>query len=167
MPPFRVTEPTPGGWPSGTPSTRAGCFPTSAFVPAALSRGFLHIRRRTVDIPRFSARPSSPRPRGRVLPRHFRRVRSVTSRISGIVGIVTNVPVHDSPSVCPCPHAINRRFGRVSWGLASRPAMNHARGAISSWKGIACTGMLPSNHVQTPSAWDDHLRPVRKGREFR
>jgi hypothetical protein len=105
MPPFRVTEPTPGGWPSGTPSTRAGCFPTSAFVPAALSRGFLHIRRRTVDIPRFSARPSSPRPRGRVLPRHFRRVRSVTSRISGIVGIVTNVPVHDSPSVCPCPHA--------------------------------------------------------------
>jgi len=79
MPPFRATGPTPGGWPSGTPSTDAGCFPASTFVPAALSRGFLRIRRRTVDIPRFSARPSSSRPFERVLPRRFRRVRPVMS----------------------------------------------------------------------------------------
>jgi hypothetical protein len=84
----------------------AGCFPTYASVPAALSRGFLRYqevdRRHTllfgkaIEFTPMKARSPSLFPTSAVS----------NVQMPGSAQIVTNVPVHDSPCVCSHPRVI-------------------------------------------------------------
>jgi hypothetical protein len=118
----------------------AGCFPTYASVPAALSRGFLRYqevdRRHTllfgkaIEFTPMKARSPSLFPTSAVS----------NVQMPGSAQIVTNVPVHDSPCVCSHPRVIAhtrlvsrfvsaRALPRAGWRVPSFPGIRRVRGS--------------------------------------